>query len=184
VYVSSRHQGGLRQPIQGWLGAARPFEMGPDYEPADGIRGWLSGTPAIVGMQAMRDMIALIDQAGATDPLTGALVPGSTGGALGTGIAAVRVKSVALTSFAVELADELLPSAVLSSPRDPELRGGHITLDHPSFEAIMPRLWERGVIPDFRRPTGIRLGMSPLSTSFAEVEEGVRVIAEELGARP
>ena len=36
----------------------------------------------------------------------------------------------------------------------------------------MPRLWERGVIPDFRRPDGIRLGLSPLSTSFAEVEAG------------
>jgi kynureninase len=38
------------------------------------------------------------------------------------------------------------------------------------------------VIPDFRRPTGIRLGLSPLSTSFAEVELGVRAIAEELAA--
>ncbi len=44
----------------------------------------------------------------------------------------------------------------------------------------MPRLWERGVIPDFRRPTGIRLGLSPLSTSFSEVESGIRAIAEEL----
>jgi kynureninase len=46
----------------------------------------------------------------------------------------------------------------------------------------MPRLWERGVILDFRRPSGIRLGLSPLSTSFAEVELGVRVVAEELVA--
>jgi kynureninase len=43
-------------------------------------------------------------------------------------------------------------------------------------------LWARGVIPDFRRPSGIRLGMSPLSTSFAEVEAGIRAIAEELAA--
>ncbi len=46
----------------------------------------------------------------------------------------------------------------------------------------MPRLWERGVIPDFRRPSGIRLGLSPLSTSFAELEAGVQAIAEELAA--
>ncbi len=44
----------------------------------------------------------------------------------------------------------------------------------------MPLLWDRGVIPDFRRPDGIRLGLSPLSTSFAEVETGVRAIAELL----
>jgi kynureninase len=150
----------LRQPIQGWLGSARPFDMGQGYEPAAGIRSLLSGTPPIVAMQPMRDMIALIDS---------------------VGIEAVREKSVALTSFAIELADELLPDARLATPRDPALRGSHITLDHPGFERLMPLLWERGVIPDFRRPHGIRLGMSPLSTSFAEVELGVRTIGELLG---
>jgi kynureninase len=94
------------------------------------------------------------------------------------GLDAVRAKSVALTEHAVALADELLPSAELASPRDPERRGSHITLDHPDFERIMPLLWQRGVIPDFRRPNGIRLGLSPLSTGFAEVEAGVRAIAE------
>jgi kynureninase len=44
----------------------------------------------------------------------------------------------------------------------------------------MPALWSRGVIPDFRQPDGIRLGMSPLSTSFAEVETAVRAIRELL----
>lgn len=149
----------MRQPIQGWLGSARPFEMGQGYEPAPGIRGILSGTPPIVALQPMRDMIALIDS---------------------VGIEAVRAKSIALTSFALELADELLPTAVLASPRDPAHRGSHITLDHPAFESLMPLLWQRGVIPDFRRPNGIRLGMSPLSTSFAEVELGICTIAELL----
>ena len=65
-------------------------------------------------------------------------------------------------------------------PRDPARRGGHITVDHPRFAEIMPLLWERGVSPDCRRPDGIRLGMSPLSTSFDEVEVGVRAIAELL----
>ena len=162
AYVRRELQGQLRQPIQGWLGSARPFEMGQGYEPAEGIRGFLSGTPPVIGMLAMQDMIALIDEAG---------------------IDAVRAKSIALTNYAVELADELLPDATLSSPRDAERRGAHVTLDHPAFEGIMPALWARGVIPDFRRPTGIRLGLSPLSTSFAEVDLGVRAIAEELAAR-
>ena len=50
-----------------------------------------------------------------------------------------------------------------------------------SFAGMMEALWARGVIPDFRAPTGIRLGLSPLSTSFAEVEAGVQAIAELLG---
>jgi kynureninase len=160
AYVAGRHHALLRQPIQGWLGSAAPFEMGQGYVAADGIRGFLSGTPPIVGMLAVQDAIALIDEAG---------------------LAAVREKSTALTSFAIALADEFLPGAALATPRDPARRGSHITLDDDRFAAIMPRLWERGVLPDFRRPNGIRLGMSPLSTSFAEVELGVRAIADELG---
>ncbi len=156
LYVRAELQGELRQPIQGWLGSATPFEMGQGYTPAPGIRAFLSGTPPMVGMQPMRDMIALIDE---------------------VGLDVVRAKSIALTEYALELVDELLPHAVVASPRDAARRGGHITIDHPSFAALMPRLWEAGVIPDFRRPDGIRLGLSPLSTSFAEVEAGIRAIA-------
>ena len=160
VYVASRLHGELRQPIQGWLGSAAPFEMGQGYEPAAGIRGFLSGTPPVIGMLAMRDMIALIDE---------------------VGIEAVRAKSVALTGYALELIAQLLPTVTVASPLDAANRGSHVTIDHPAFPAMMPVLWERGVIPDFRTPTGIRLGLSPLSTSFAEVELGVRAIAELLG---
>jgi len=159
AYVNEALLEEFRQPIQGWLGSATPFEMGQGYEPAPGIRRVLSGTPPVIGMLAMEDMIDLIEEAG---------------------IEAIRAKSVALTEHAIALADELLPTVTLSTPRAAERRGGHVTLDHPSFEAMMPRLWERGVIPDFRRPTGIRLGLSPLSTSFEEVELGVRTIAELL----
>jgi len=160
LYVRRDLQGSLRQPIQGWLGSRTPFEMGQGYEPADGIRGWLSGTPPMVGLQAMRDMIALIDE---------------------VGLDAVRTKSVALTEYAIALVDEHLPTATLASPRDAARRGGHITVDHPRFAELLPGLWASGVIPDFRRPDGLRLGPSPLSTSYAEVEAGVLAIRDALG---
>ncbi len=159
IYVRRDLQGELRQPIQGWLGSATPFEMGQGYEPADGVRGWLSGTPPIIGLQAMRDMIALIDE---------------------VGMDAVRAKSVALTQYAVELVDEHLPKAVLASPRDMVRRGGHVTVNHPRFAELLSALWAGGVIPDFRQPDGLRLGLSPLSTSFAEVEAGVLAIRDAL----
>ncbi|MEO8093907.1 MAG: aminotransferase class V-fold PLP-dependent enzyme [Pseudolysinimonas sp.] len=159
AYVAAVHQPEFRQPIQGWLGSATPFEMGQGYQPGPGIRRVLSGTPPILGMASLGPALALLDEAG---------------------VDAVRAKSIALTEHAVALADALLPDATLASPRDPSRRGSHITLDHPDFERIMPLLWEQGVIPDFRRPSGIRLGLSPLSTSFAELEAGVRAIAELL----
>ncbi|WP_193509369.1 kynureninase [Cryobacterium sp. BB736] len=162
-YVRAEHQDSMRQPIQGWMGSANPFEMGPDYAPHAGIRRFISGTPSVVGMLAMQDMLDLIDAAG---------------------MDAIRAKSVSLTEFAIDLADELLVprGAALSSPRDPERRGSHVTVDHPAFSDVVGRLWERGVIPDFRRPHGLRLGLSPLTTSFAEVQVGVEAIAEELDA--
>jgi kynureninase len=115
--------------------------------PADDLRRFLSGTPPIVGMLAMRDTIAMIEEAG---------------------IDVVRAKSVALTEFAVALADAwLTPLGVtLASPREPERRGGHITLGHPAMRDVTSVLWQRDVIPDYRDPDGLRIGLSPLSTSF------------------
>ncbi len=160
-YVRADHQESFRQPIQGWMGTSEPFTMGPEYEPHDGIRRFLSGTPAIVGMLAMQDMLELIAEAG---------------------MPAIRAKSEKLTEFAVDLFDKHLHSrgVTLSSPREVERRGSHVTIDHQSFAEVNAKLWERGIIPDFRRPNGIRLGLSPLTTSFEEVELGVEAIAVEL----
>lgn len=161
AYVRAEHQGTLRQPIQGWLGTADPFGMGEGYRPAEGIRAFTSGTPPILGMLAMQDMMELLDEAG---------------------MDAVRAKSVALTEYAIALYDGVLAplGVALSSPRDAECRGGHITVDHPSFREVTATLWDDGVIPDFRNPDGIRLGLSPLSTSFAEVWLGIEAIRAEL----
>ena len=161
AYAARRHLPTLDQPIPGWLGSADPFAMGSEYRPADGIRRLVSGTPPIVGMLAIRDMLALLEE---------------------VGMAAVREKSELLTAFAVEATDHLLaPSGVnLTSPRSPEHRGGHITIDHPAFAGMVPGLWQEGIIPDYRNPNGIRLGLSPLSTSFHEVAVALEAITTRL----
>jgi len=161
LYVAERLQDELTQPIQGWMGAADVFLMGPSYVPAAGVRRFLSGTPAIVGMLALQDMLALVADAG---------------------LEAIRAKSVALTTYAVDLADELLaPIGVeLASPRDPDLRGSHVTLNHQLMREVTAALWQRDVIPDYRDPHGLRIGLSPLSTSFAEVRAGLERVREVL----
>jgi kynureninase len=153
-YLRADLQNRLRQPIQGWMGAAEPFAMAERYTPSDGIRRFLSGTPSIVAMLGMQDMLALIERAG---------------------LEAIRAKSAALTEFAIEVSDRLLgPLGVdVASPRDPAVRGSHVTLEHPEFRVATARLWEMGVIPDFRPPDGLRIGLSPLSTSFGETYRGL-----------
>jgi kynureninase len=160
-YVAARHLDTFTQPIQGWMGNTDPFLMGPDYVPVQGIRRFLSGTPAVAGMLAVEDMVALIEEAG---------------------IDAVRKKSEQLTAYAVELADERLATygVTLGSPRDPGRRGGHVTLQHPRMREVVAALWERDVIPDYREPAGLRVGLSPLSTSYDELERGIDQIATVL----
>jgi kynureninase len=162
AYVNQRHLPSLNQPIWGWMGRKDAFEMGPGYVPAAGIRGFLSGTPAIFGMLAMRGTLDLIEEAT---------------------MAAIREKSVKLTAFAVEVFEaRLAPLGVeLASPQEPGERGSHITLDHSGFtKENVASLWDEDVIPDFRAPHGIRVGLSPLSTSFAEVLQGMAAIREQL----
>jgi kynureninase len=162
-YVAERHLDSFTQPIQGWMGNTDPFRMGPDYAPVAGIRRFLSGTPAVVGMLAAEDMVSLIDEAG---------------------IDAVRKKSEQLTAYAVALADERLAAygVTVRSPRDPARRGGHVTIHHPQMQEVVRRLWERDVIPDYRDPGGLRIGLSPLSTSFEELERGMDAVREVLDA--
>src|SRR5262249_48858708 len=93
---------------------------------------------------------------------------------------AVRKKSEQLTTYAVELSDErLAPHGVtVVSPRDPARRGGHVTVHHPQMQEVVRALWTRDVIPDYRDPGGLRIGLSPLSTSFDELERGLDAIRE------
>ncbi|MEA3551568.1 kynureninase [Pseudarthrobacter sp. C1] len=160
AYVNQRHLASLNQPIWGWMGRKDAFEMAAGYEPAAGIRGFLSGTPAIFGMLAMQGTLDVIEEAS---------------------MAAIRAKAEKLTAFAVEVFDAWLAplGAELASPRNPAERGSHITIDHPDFtKATVQALWDRDVIPDFRAPRGIRVGLSPLSTSYQEVLRGMAAMRD------
>lgn len=166
-YLARRHHGVLRQPVQGWMGHADPFTMGPGYEPAAGIRSLVSGTPPVVGLVGVRVGADLVRRAGMT---------------------ALREKSLALTDLVLDIVEEVFAPAgfdvTVASSRDRTQRGGHVTLRRADMRAVTAALWERGVIPDFRAPDGLRLGLAPLSTSFAEVVRGMEALAQELHASP
>jgi kynureninase len=159
AYLRHELQDSLRQPIQGWMGHRAAFEMGHGYEAAPGIRALLSGTPPILAMVPLHANLDLLAEAG---------------------IEAVRAKSLLLTGYVLELADTwLAPYGVeVAGPREPERRGGHVTLRRAGFERLLEPLWDSGVIPDYRRPDGLRIGPAPLSTSFTEVCQGLAVVRD------
>ncbi|MCJ7709581.1 MAG: kynureninase, partial [Chloroflexi bacterium] len=126
----------------------------PTFQPSDGIAGWLVGSPPVLSLVGVEEGVALTAEAG---------------------IDRIRAKSVALTSYAVALLDaELAPlGCSLGSPRDPDQRGGHVSIRHQDARDLTSGLIARGVVPDFREPDVIRFGLSPLTTSFADVRRGV-----------
>jgi kynureninase len=163
LYVRAAHQPALRQPIWGWLGRHQPFEMAQGYEPGAGIAAMLSGTPPVLALTAVQAGVELVIEAG---------------------IDAIRAKAVALTEFAIALADEWLAplEVTVGSPRDGRRRGAHVALVHADARDLCHRLIDSGVIVDFRPPDAIRIGLSPLTTSFAEVRDGLAVLRELLAS--
>ena len=123
------------------------------------MRRFLSGTPPILAMTPIHDMLELIEQAG---------------------MPAIRAKSVELAEFTIEVCDALLAEhgVRVVSPREARLRAGHVTIAHPRSRELYRQLWRQDVIPDFREPDGLRLGLSPLSTSYTEVAEALARIAQ------
>ena len=112
--------------------------------PPDGLARYLAGTPSILSLAAIEGGVDLILEAG---------------------MDRLRAKSVAQTTFLIELWEEFLkPLGVeLNSPRDAAVRGSHVSFGHPNAYQIDQALIEiMNVVPDFRTPDNIRFG-SPRS---------------------
>ena len=159
LYIREDRQEGLRTPIQGWFGQRDQFQMERPYEPAPGVRGFLAGTPTILALGAVEEGARLVSEAG---------------------VDRLRDKAAALTELIVAIHDErLAPLGFrLGSPRDPARRGAHVSLAHDDAWPICRALIERArVIPDFRGPDSIRLGVPPLYTRFVDVYDALERLA-------
>jgi len=155
LYVRRDLQETASQPIWGWWGQRDLFAMGPAYDPEPGIARFLVGTAPVPSLALVDEGVRLVAEAG---------------------IDAIRAKSRALTALLVELAEaRLAPLGFeLASPRDPDRRGGHVSLRHDEAWAVCRALVERaGVVPDFRSPDRIRFGPSALGNRYVEVWDAV-----------
>jgi kynureninase len=164
LYVRHSLQGEALSPIWGWFGQRAPFAFDLDYTPAQGISRFLVGTPPILSLSALEPALDLL---------------------LSAGVARLRQKSLRLTSYLIYLVDSILAPLgfALGSPRDPTRRGSHVGIRHPEGYRINRALIEQmQVLPDFREPDNIRLGLAPLYTTYAEVWEAIdriRKVVEE-----
>lgn len=157
LFVRRSLQDQLRSPIQGWFGQRDQFGMGPSYDPAPGIGGWLTGTPGILALACVEEGARLVIEAE---------------------MERIRAKSVALTEYAIGLFDRHLAAVgcALGSPRDPRRRGSHVAIRHPAARELCARMAAGGVVTDFREPDSIRLGLAPLTTRFVDVRRAVDLL--------
>ncbi len=152
LYVREDLQQQLESPIWGWFGDSSPFTFSREYQPADGIRRFLAGTPPVLSLSALQPALEMIREAG---------------------IEALREKSMKQTEFLISTAEKLLLplGCTIGSPREAHKRGSHVSIRHPEAYRICRALIEPkpgipAFIPDFREPDNIRIGIAPLYNTF------------------
>jgi kynureninase len=129
---------------------------------SDGIGRFDAGTPQVLSLVAMEAGLDLT---------------------LKAGIDAIRKKSMMQTSYLVELIQEkLIPLGfTIETPMNPEERGSHITLAHPeSWRVCKALIIGKGdgvkIIPDFRPPQYLRLGIAPIYTRYIDLFNSIERI--------
>jgi len=164
LYVRRDLQEQLVQPLWGWFASADPFSFGLDFMPAAGMARFQVGTPPVLSMKAIEPAVDLL---------------------LLAGMDRLRKKSVMQTEYLIYLADQWLAPLgfSLGSPRQPELRGSHVSLRHPEGYRIVRAMIEAPppavrVIPDFRSPDNLRLGIAPLYTSFLDIYRAMQRVRD------
>ena len=159
LYVAERLQEDIRPPLSGWMGHEAPFAFDTDYRPAPGINRNLCGTPGILGQAALEVGVDMMLEAD---------------------IGEIRAKSVALCELFIDLLEGRCGEFgfTLASPRDADRRGSQINIAHPEGYAIMQALIARGVIGDFRAPTILRFGFTPLYTRYVDIWDAAEILRD------
>ncbi len=169
LYVRRDLQDTLANPISGWIGRRDPFDFALDYAPAPGIGRFLTGTPPILSLSAVEPGVEMLLEAG---------------------MERLRERSLRLSEYLIaRWQARLEPLGFrLNSPRDPARRGSHVSLGHADgLRVNLALIHDQQVLPDFRRPDNIRLGIAPLYNTFADIHTAVErlraVVVERLYER-
>ena len=164
LYVSERAQRELSPVVRGWFGQRDRFAMTSTFAPSEGATAWLVGTPPILSLAAAEEGIRLTAEAGIDE---------------------IRAKSVGLTGTLIEVADASLGELGFEvvTPREPALRGSHVALRHSeAWQVCQALIAHERVVPDFREPDIVRLGVAPLYNRYIEMVEAVERIHRVVAA--
>lgn len=165
LYVRKHLQDKLTNPIWSWFAHQKPFDFNPNFIETSGIQKFAISTPSILSLGAIEPGLDII---------------------LDAGMSTIEVKSKKQSAFLIELIKEyLIPLKFeIASPLDESQRGSHISITHDESYRINRAMIgpkdksTKIVIPDFRPPNLIRIGITPLYTSYLDLYEAIIRITE------
>ncbi len=158
LYVARERQEDLVPALAGWMGHAAPFRFETGYQPAAGMRRFVTGTPPVLSMLALEEALRAFE---------------------GVDLAALGRKGAALGDRFAQLVEERLGDfgVEVVSPREAADRGNQVSLRCPDAYAVMQALIARGVVGDFREPDLLRFGFAPMYVRFVDLETAVEALA-------
>lgn len=134
LYVRPDLRPSLQPRMTGWFAHPRPFAFEVDhYEAREDVFRFANGTPAIPALYAVQPGVEIIAE---------------------VGIDAIRAKSVRQTALLLDLAQGA--GYAVTSPMNPEERGGTITINPPEAYAVSRALIAQDIVIDYREGAGIR----------------------------
>jgi kynureninase len=160
LYVNPELRSKLTPALTGWMAHEAPFafEPPPTRLRDDPLRFGL-GTPAVPALYAAREGLRVLTEAAAG------------------GMEGIRAKSVLQTTRLIEAADAR--GFAIHTPRDPQARGGSVSVRVPHAREVAAELNRRDILCDYRPESGIRL--SPhFYTTDPEIDGAFEAIDEIL----
>ncbi len=155
LYVRPDLASKLEPSFTGWTGHENPFgfEIGATrYTPS--IYRFTQGTPNVPALQVARPGVKIISE---------------------VGVEKIREKSKRQTALLIEMAAR--HGWRVNTPRDPERRGGTVSIDMPNAQQVCNELLRRDVLVDYRPQAGVRFSPhfynsdEELVTAITAVEE-------------
>lgn len=143
----------LQPKLTGWMAHQRPFDFEVDdiVFREDAFR-FLNGTSAVPSLYAIQPGVEVIAQVGVEN---------------------IRAKSMRQTRLLWELAEKA--GFAINSPKNPEERGGTLTIDPGHAYEVSRELLARNIIVDYRPNAGIRI-----SPHFYNTDDEIQFVVEQM----
>ena len=147
----------LQPKFTGWFAHENSFEFatGPTRYAGPPLR-FMNGTTHIPSIEAARPGLKIIQEVGVEN---------------------IREKSKRQTARLIELADQ--HGWRVNTPRDPERRGGTVSIDMPNASQVCAELLKRDVLVDYRPKAGVRFSPHFYNTD-EELTKAIEAVEEIL----